>query len=151
MKKLIGFGDHRTSDIVARIADEEVAHVAVGVYWFILVCQKMERAPCSTFKGSYPPFFHLNNTSHKGRNVRFFSGRISVLSIVLTLSIHTILLLDPTSFVNYADVARTNESRTTVLENFPVFLRLHLWWYQCRVVKRIQCGTKRAFQLFSSR
>ncbi|XP_023530441.1 uncharacterized protein LOC111793010 [Cucurbita pepo subsp. pepo] len=50
VKKLIGFGDHRTSDIVARIADEEVAHVAVGIDWFILVCQKMERAPCSTFK-----------------------------------------------------------------------------------------------------
>ncbi|KAA0057373.1 DUF455 domain-containing protein [Cucumis melo var. makuwa] len=50
VKKLVGFGDHRTSDIVAKIADEEVAHVAVGVYWFVLVCQKMERAPCSTFK-----------------------------------------------------------------------------------------------------
>lgn len=51
MQKLIGFGDHRTSNIVARIADEEVAHVAVGVYWFLSVCQKMDRAPCSTFKG----------------------------------------------------------------------------------------------------
>jgi len=40
-----------TSKIVARIADEEVAHVAVGVYWFVSVCQKMGRAPCSTFKG----------------------------------------------------------------------------------------------------
>lgn len=51
VKKLIGFGDHRTSNIVAKIADEEVAHVAVGVYWFVSVCQKMGRAPCSTFKG----------------------------------------------------------------------------------------------------
>jgi uncharacterized ferritin-like protein (DUF455 family) len=51
VKKLIGFGDHRTSNIVARIADEEVAHVAVGVFWFVSVCQKMGRAPCSTFKG----------------------------------------------------------------------------------------------------
>lgn len=50
VKKLIGFGDHRTSNIVARIADEEVAHVAVGVFWFVSVCQKMGRAPCSTFK-----------------------------------------------------------------------------------------------------
>ncbi|XP_044465467.1 uncharacterized protein HI_0077 isoform X2 [Mangifera indica] len=50
VQKLIGFGDHRTSNIVARIADEEVAHVAVGVYWFLSVCQKMDRAPCSTFK-----------------------------------------------------------------------------------------------------
>lgn len=50
MQKLIGFGDSRTSNIVARIADEEVAHVAVGVHWFVSVCQKMGRAPCSTFK-----------------------------------------------------------------------------------------------------
>ena len=51
MKKMIGFGDKRTSGIVAKIADEEVAHVAVGVYWFIAVCQKMGRVPCSAFKG----------------------------------------------------------------------------------------------------
>ncbi|KAL5864755.1 hypothetical protein ACOSQ3_002269 [Xanthoceras sorbifolium] len=50
VQKLIGFGDHRTSDIVATIADEEIAHVAVGVYWFLSVCQKLDRAPCSTFK-----------------------------------------------------------------------------------------------------
>jgi uncharacterized ferritin-like protein (DUF455 family) len=51
VQKLVGFGDNMTSKIVARIADEEVAHVAVGVYWFVSVCQKMGRAPCSTFKG----------------------------------------------------------------------------------------------------
>ncbi|KAI8558501.1 hypothetical protein RHMOL_Rhmol04G0099200 [Rhododendron molle] len=50
VQKLTGFGDCRTSNIVARIADEEVAHVAVGVYWFVALCQKMGRAPCSTFK-----------------------------------------------------------------------------------------------------
>ncbi|XP_058095685.1 uncharacterized protein LOC131241068 isoform X1 [Magnolia sinica] len=50
IQKLIGFGDHRTSDIVAKIADEEVAHVAVGVFWFLSVCQKMGRVPCTTFK-----------------------------------------------------------------------------------------------------
>ncbi|XP_057527087.1 uncharacterized protein LOC130806151 isoform X1 [Amaranthus tricolor] len=50
VKKMIGFGDKRTSGIVAKIADEEVAHVAVGVYWFIAVCQKMGRVPCSAFK-----------------------------------------------------------------------------------------------------
>ena len=51
MQKLIGFGDLRTSNVVARIADEEVAHVAVGVHWFVSICQKMDCAPCSTFKG----------------------------------------------------------------------------------------------------
>ncbi|KAK6142639.1 hypothetical protein DH2020_022987 [Rehmannia glutinosa] len=45
VNKLIGFGDLRSSNIVAKIADEEVAHVAVGVYWFISVCQKMGRTP----------------------------------------------------------------------------------------------------------
>ncbi|KAF9588702.1 hypothetical protein IFM89_014578 [Coptis chinensis] len=50
VKKLIGFGDLRTSDIVARIADEEVAHVAVGVFWFVSVCEKMGCVPCSTFR-----------------------------------------------------------------------------------------------------
>lgn len=51
MQKLVGFGDNRTSKIVARIADEEVAHVAVGVYWFVYVCQKLGCEPDSTFKG----------------------------------------------------------------------------------------------------
>lgn len=51
VQKLIGFGDLRTSNIVAKIADEELAHVAVGLYWLLSVCQKMGRAPCSTFKG----------------------------------------------------------------------------------------------------
>ncbi|XP_019459011.1 PREDICTED: uncharacterized protein LOC109358954 [Lupinus angustifolius] len=50
VQKLVGFGDNRTSKIVARIADEEVAHVAVGVYWFVSVCQKLDCAPDSTFK-----------------------------------------------------------------------------------------------------
>nr|XP_043613953.1 uncharacterized protein HI_0077 [Erigeron canadensis] len=50
VKKLIGFGDLRTSNIVAKIAEEEVAHVAVGVYWFVEVCRQMRLAPCSAFK-----------------------------------------------------------------------------------------------------
>lgn len=50
VKRLMGFGDHRTSKIVETIADEEIAHVAVGVDWFLSVCQKMNRAPCPTFK-----------------------------------------------------------------------------------------------------
>ncbi|XP_028778209.1 uncharacterized protein LOC114734734 [Neltuma alba] len=50
VQKLVGFGDNRTSKIVARIADEEVAHVAVGVYWFVYVCQKLDCPPDSTFK-----------------------------------------------------------------------------------------------------
>lgn len=52
VQKLVGFGDHRTSEIVAKIAEEEVAHVAVGVFWFLLVCQKMGRTPSAAFKGN---------------------------------------------------------------------------------------------------
>lgn len=51
VQRLVGFGDLRTSNIVARIADEEVAHVAVGVHWFVDVCQKMGRKPEIAFKG----------------------------------------------------------------------------------------------------
>ncbi|XP_052477282.1 uncharacterized protein LOC105798024 isoform X1 [Gossypium raimondii] len=58
VKKMVGFGDHRTSTIVARIAEEEIAHVAVGVYWFMFICHKMNRAPCSTFKGLVA-FYHF--------------------------------------------------------------------------------------------
>ncbi|KAB1212408.1 hypothetical protein CJ030_MR5G023950 [Morella rubra] len=50
VKRLIGFGDLKTSSIVARIAEEEVAHVAVGVYWFVSICQKMGCTPGSTFQ-----------------------------------------------------------------------------------------------------
>ncbi|KAL8229595.1 hypothetical protein R6Q57_014495 [Mikania cordata] len=50
VQKLVGFGDVKTSNVVAKIAEEEVAHVAVGVYWFVSVCQQMGRAPCPTFR-----------------------------------------------------------------------------------------------------
>ncbi|KVI04374.1 Ferritin/ribonucleotide reductase-like protein [Cynara cardunculus var. scolymus] len=50
VQKLIGFGDCKTSNLVAKIAEEEVAHVAVGVYWFVAVCQQMGRSPCPTFR-----------------------------------------------------------------------------------------------------
>ncbi|ONK68904.1 uncharacterized protein A4U43_C05F17250 [Asparagus officinalis] len=50
VQKLVGFGDHRTSEIVAKIAEEEVAHVAVGVFWFLLVCRKTGRTPSAAFK-----------------------------------------------------------------------------------------------------
>ncbi|KAK9150451.1 hypothetical protein Syun_008760 [Stephania yunnanensis] len=50
VQKLVGFGDCRTSRIVGRIAEEEVAHVAIGVFWFMLVCEKLGSVPCTTFK-----------------------------------------------------------------------------------------------------
>lgn len=38
VEKLVGLGDNRTAAIVRRIAEEERAHVAVGVVWFKRVC-----------------------------------------------------------------------------------------------------------------
>ncbi|KAJ3694228.1 hypothetical protein LUZ60_009708 [Juncus effusus] len=49
VQKLIGCGDKRTSEIVAKIAEEEIAHVAIGVHWFDFICKKLDRIPCSTF------------------------------------------------------------------------------------------------------
>lgn len=50
VQKLIDFWDHRTSKIVSKIADEEVGHVVVGVFWFVSVCEKMGRTICNTFR-----------------------------------------------------------------------------------------------------
>ncbi|ERN13951.1 hypothetical protein AMTR_s00021p00135720 [Amborella trichopoda] len=50
VKKLVGFGDNRTSSIVAKIAEEEVQHVSVGVFWFVSVCAKMGCTPDVIFK-----------------------------------------------------------------------------------------------------
>eukprot|EP01018_Ginkgo_biloba_P015831 Gb_22756 [translate_table: standard] len=50
VQKLVGLGDNRTASIVAQIAEEEVAHVAVGVSWFLSVCRKMGRMPDKTFR-----------------------------------------------------------------------------------------------------
>ena len=51
VQKLMGFGDHRSARLVAKIAEEEVAHVAVGLYWFLAVCEETGRAPSSEFEG----------------------------------------------------------------------------------------------------
>ncbi|CAO2181373.1 unnamed protein product [Urochloa humidicola] len=50
VQRLFGFGDHRSADIVARVAEEELAHVSVGLYWFLKVCQMMGREPGDTFQ-----------------------------------------------------------------------------------------------------
>ncbi|KAH0861993.1 hypothetical protein HID58_079204 [Brassica napus] len=70
VKRLMGFGDHRTSNIVAKIAEEEIAHVAVGVDWFLSVCQKMNRAPCPTFKVSFHPMCCADLIKEYGAELR---------------------------------------------------------------------------------
>ncbi|KAF6175852.1 hypothetical protein GIB67_003340 [Kingdonia uniflora] len=67
VQKLIGFGDRRTSKIVAQIADEEVAHVAIGVFWFYAVCQKLGCVPCDTFKGS--PHLEMEPFNYSARDI----------------------------------------------------------------------------------
>jgi uncharacterized ferritin-like protein (DUF455 family) len=49
-EKLRGFGDTRTADIVDRISTEEMAHVAVGVAWFVRICEELDRNPELTFQ-----------------------------------------------------------------------------------------------------
>ncbi|TVU22862.1 hypothetical protein EJB05_32583, partial [Eragrostis curvula] len=50
VQRLYGYGDHRSAEIVAKVAEEELAHVSVGLSWFLKVCQMMGRDPGDTFK-----------------------------------------------------------------------------------------------------
>ncbi|KAL5648175.1 hypothetical protein ACJX0J_042530, partial [Zea mays] len=50
VQRLSGFGDHRSADNVARVAEEELAHASVGLYWFLKECQVMGREPSNTFQ-----------------------------------------------------------------------------------------------------
>uniref|UniRef100_A0A0D9UYA3 DUF455 domain-containing protein n=1 Tax=Leersia perrieri TaxID=77586 RepID=A0A0D9UYA3_9ORYZ len=50
VQKLLGFGDHRSAEIVTKVAEEELAHVSVGLHWFLKVCQMMDRVPDATFR-----------------------------------------------------------------------------------------------------
>jgi len=85
VKRLTGFGDNRTSKIVAKIAEEEVAHVAVGVDWFLSVCQKMNRAPSPTFKGIPKSFFSCFYISSFTRS--FYTNIINMFSTIFAVQI----------------------------------------------------------------
>lgn len=49
-ERLVGWGDNISAAIVARIAEEERAHVAVGVAWFHAVCAAQGLPPEGTFR-----------------------------------------------------------------------------------------------------
>ncbi|CAI7777530.1 unnamed protein product [Closterium sp. NIES-54] len=49
VERLVGLGDNRSAAVVAKIAQEEVAHVAVGVAWFVWVCERMGVDPQMSF------------------------------------------------------------------------------------------------------
>ena len=47
--RLVGWGDNRSAKIVARIAEEEKAHVGVGVAWFTAMCTAQGADPGRVF------------------------------------------------------------------------------------------------------
>ncbi|CAI5525639.1 unnamed protein product, partial [Closterium sp. Naga37s-1] len=49
VERLVGLGDNRSAAVVDKIAQEEVAHVAVGVAWFVWVCERMGVDPQMSF------------------------------------------------------------------------------------------------------
>lgn len=52
VERLMGHRDSRSANIAKCIADEEVAHVGVGVSWFLEVCRKLDANPAIYFQGS---------------------------------------------------------------------------------------------------
>lgn len=50
-ERLVGNGDTRSASMTKRIAEEEVAHVAVGVAWFVDVCKRLGLDPADRFQG----------------------------------------------------------------------------------------------------
>ncbi|DBA90836.1 hypothetical protein WJX77_005848 [Trebouxia sp. C0004] len=69
-EKLVGCGDNRSAAIVSRIADEEKAHVAVGVSWFIQLSAALGEDPGAAYQrcitslgqqeGLRPPYNHVS-------------------------------------------------------------------------------------------
>jgi len=51
-ERLVGAGDNRTAAIVRRIADEELAHVAVGVHWLRGCSQAAGRDPRDVYRAA---------------------------------------------------------------------------------------------------
>lgn len=49
-ERLVGAGDNRSAAIVGCIAEEERAHVAVGVSWFVWLCQLLGQEPGEQFR-----------------------------------------------------------------------------------------------------
>jgi uncharacterized ferritin-like protein (DUF455 family) len=59
VRRLRDAGDDETADILARIGEEEVPHVAAGVRWFDHLCKRRSLAP-------EPTFHHLVRNRFKG-------------------------------------------------------------------------------------
>jgi uncharacterized ferritin-like protein (DUF455 family) len=50
---------------VSKVAKEELAHVSVGLYWFLKVCQMMGRVPGDTFRGLIGSLFFIKYNNMK--------------------------------------------------------------------------------------
>ena len=50
VSKLQGRGDNRSAGVIARISEEELAHVAVGVVWFRRLCEALGADPGDSFR-----------------------------------------------------------------------------------------------------
>tara|TARA_B100000315_G_scaffold255655_1_gene299585 strand:- start:634 stop:1443 length:810 start_codon:yes stop_codon:yes gene_type:complete len=55
--KLRDVGDNHAADILATIADEEIAHVAAGVRWFNYICEQQEKEPTETYQALFKKHF----------------------------------------------------------------------------------------------
>ncbi|CAM6099428.1 unnamed protein product [Calypogeia fissa] len=71
VKRLLGLDDHRSAAIVRRIGQEEVAHVGVGVFHFLRICEKIGVDPGDEFQEILKECdVHLNGPfNHKAREV----------------------------------------------------------------------------------
>ena len=69
--RLVGWGDNRSAAIVAKIAEEERAHVGVGVAWFSAICGAEGVDPGSTFARAlmelYPDLLRGGSFNHTAR------------------------------------------------------------------------------------
>ena len=82
VKRLRANGDDATADIMARIGEEEIDHVAAGVRWFEYVCNQRVLDPVSTFKnlvaerfkGQIKPPFNTEARDRANMSVKYYEA-----------------------------------------------------------------------------
>jgi len=78
--KLREVGDDHAAEILATIAEEEIAHVAAGVRWFNYVCEQQKLEPTKTFqtlvkqhfKGQVKPPFATEAREQAGFSAEYY-------------------------------------------------------------------------------
>ncbi|GIL60866.1 hypothetical protein Vafri_15382 [Volvox africanus] len=75
VSRLVGFGDSRSAAVVGLIAEEERAHVAVGVTWFNRLCGALEIRPDELYRQW---LLHLNPDLLKGPFNHSERGRVGL-------------------------------------------------------------------------